>query len=701
MPHLISYCLRVAILCLLPAFSWAQNAGAGLGTTGTAGYDLYSKVEDGVLYTRWEPRTLSELRHASKGMTVTVYAVSGPRRRPTSRVVETKKMEPIPFAEWSQDLLDQWDTVALATTIPEQMPDAFRQQTPYADEIRAQFDSAKSWIVPYFHTTALQSSWKRIDYAGMGYARTLDPNVWAYGIKVYPTSTGDTLYLDIDVENYVEPELPKLGVTWGDRQAKVKWRTLEYRPYYYGYRLQRSVAGGPFEDVAEDAYVNVLDTMAMDSTEDNLYVIDVLDIPNNQDSIVFRLTGYDHLGGESDGYREARGKGLSDIEVSPGFTRSEQTDSNYAILAWRFPEEQLPFVKEFRILHSPTQGKDYEIAMNSIPAEDTVTTIAFPMAFDANYYRIQAVSYSGREATSFEALVMSWDDTPPDMPTNFAGFVDSLGVSHLTWETTDEPDLDGYYLFKGYYRDGELQRQNQDAFPGPAVLDTTPLTQANDSVYYQLRAVDYRGNTSDFTPILALKKPDKFPPAPPRFIDADNDGKAISLKWVPSPAEDAESYVLYRREYDVEPDWTPVLEWTEAKFRRTYRDSLVEPGRTYEYTMLVTDDDGLVSDYPLSAVVKVKDYGLRPPIETLRATASAENKSVLIEWTYGSTPREYHIYKGVDDQPVSLLKVVAGDLNEFVDTDARKAGTYRYLMKAVFPGGKVSPYTEEVAVLQE
>ena len=127
----------------------------------------------------------------------------------------------------------------------------------------------------------------------------------------------------------------------------------------------------------------------------------------------------------------------------------------------------------------------------------------------------------------------------------------------------------------------------------------------------------------------------------------------------------------------------------------------MEPGRAYAYTLEVRDDDGLVSERPRPVGVRVKDYGLQPPIDVFTATPRSAEGTVLLSWDYSVTPREYHIYRATEGETVALLKVVDGEAINFLDEGTRKGRNYRYLMKAVFANGKVSPFTDEVGVLLE
>lgn len=658
-------------------------------------YKTYQKKEGETLHFRWEPQSWDAFNQVLSGeMALEVFAVTGPSVRPELRVIEQKLVEPLGMDAWLADLKKTtWDSFALAAVHKPTLPKVYLDETFLAEEYgdTPAEELENRWEVSNY---LLNYSWSAIVNSGMGFELPIEPGVDQYAAKLYPTPAGDTVYFTFNLKDYTPPQLPEFEAKWKDRQVELTWRTLEFRDEFFGWMVEKSINGGPFEELFELPLINDLDTLERES--DALkYIHHTNNLENNDDEITFRLRGHDFLGGRSSDFKEIIGSGLSDIEYSPLMTKTIQTDSNYAVINWEYDKNQEALVEEFRIIHTDSLNGAYEIALQGIAPEARQAIV--PMKYRSNYYRVQAVSVVGTVYSSFESLVLAYDDEPPAVPRDFAGYIDSSGIAHLSWITSNEPDLKGYYLFKGYFKDTELAMITPTPLQGPTHLDTTKVTVAYETIYFQLRSVDFRGNSSNFTPILELKKPDIYPPAAPQIIAAKNDGKKISLSWVKSPSDDVVSYALYRREPENNTDWVPILEFSADAFQRSYVDSLVAPGQAYAYSIIATDDDGLVSDRSQPTSQRVRDYGLRPPIEDLTAvSASEENKAIVITWSYDEQPREFYLYKGEEDNPVSLLKVVSGNLREFTDNAVRKRLTYKYLIRAIFPNGKVSPFTEEV-----
>lgn len=649
---------------------------------------------------RWVPQSWAAFDQVLGGeMALEVFSITGPALRPDLRIIEQKLIEPKAMDSWLSSLeATNWDSSALAAVHVATLSKAFRDETflakAYGDSPTEEKENR--WQISNY---VLNYSWSAIVNSGMGFEIPVQKGIDQYAAKLYPTPSGDTVYFAFNLKDYTPPQLPDFEADWKDRQVELSWRTLEFREDFYGWMVEKSVNEGPFTALFELPLINDLDTLERESDAlKSIYHTDNLE--NNDDEVTYRLRGYDFLGGTSEAYREIIGTGLGDIEYSPLMAKTIQTDSNYAVINWEYDKDQEALVKEFRIIHTDSLNGDYEIALQGIAP--TTRQAIIPMKYRSNYYRVQAVSLTGTIYSSFESLVLAYDDEPPAVPRDFAGYIDSLGIAHLSWVTSNEPDLKGYYLFKGYFKDSELAMITPTPLKGPTHLDTTKVTVAYETIYFQLRSVDFRGNSSNFTPVLELKKPDIYPPAAPQIIDAKNDGKKISLSWVKSPSSDVISYILYRREPENNSDWAPILEFSADEFQRSYVDSLVAPGQAYAYSLTATDDDDLVSERSQPVIQRVRDYGLRPPIENLTAAPTGEeNKTIRLTWSYDEQPREFYLYKGEEDNPVSLLKVISGNLREFTDDAVRKRRTYKYLIRAIFPNGKVSPFTEEVSILLE
>lgn len=656
-------------------------------------FTVHHKVEDSRLYLRIQPNTMEAFKYLlANDIQVELYQVDGDLPSIELEEIDRRSLRSLSLVEWQENLSAiSWDSIALTACFGPQLNSAFLQETFLSAEYEDTEASAwqHRWL---FSNYALNFSWQAIERSGFGYQFRLPQNSNRIATKLSPLLFGDSLWIDIDQNSYQAPRVPELKAVFKDRRVELEWRTLEYRPYFFGWYLDRSLDGGKsWEPIFDLPLMNPHDTItAAAEALKSLYYEDIL--PDNEVQVQYRLQGADYLGGRSENISIVTGQGCEDIRVGPLLLETIQTDSNFAVIRWEYPQGQEAMLQEFRIYETDTTGQNYRLALEGIPASQR--EVVLPMKFEANFFRVQAVSKLGTELTSFESLVMSYDVTPPAIPKSFTGYIDSTGIAHFTWISSEEADLAGYYLFKGYFENQELAMITPRPVAGSMYTDTVDMRVGNEWVYYQLRSVDYRGNGSAFTPVLSLKKPDVFPPGASQFLEAKAQKGHVYLEWTESPSADANRYELYRRNLSVDTDFTLVHEFSRAAIEYTYIDSLLEPNTTYIYTMLVHDDDGLESEPSQPVVLRVHDTSLGPAIRELET--NVVKNTIHISWLYSAEPMGFNIYRAVDDEPLILLKSVNGKSRQFIDEQVYVNRQYRYQMQAVFIDGRTSPFTAEV-----
>lgn len=94
------------------------------------------------------------------------------------------------------------------------------------------------------------------------------------------------------------------------------------------------------------------------------------------------------------------------------------------------------------------------------------------------------------------------------------------------------------------------------------------------------------------SPTITVNARDVFPPAIPAGLQAiaDPEAHAIDLSWQPNTEADLAGYTLYRREAgsNAAPDRIS----PPAQPAPSFRDTNVQPGHTYEYSVSAVDHDG-------------------------------------------------------------------------------------------------------------
>ncbi len=162
--------------------------------------------------------------------------------------------------------------------------------------------------------------------------------------------------------------------------------------------------------------------------------------------------------------------------------------------------------------------------------------------------------------------------------------------------------IEGYNVFRA---------ENPAEFP-PSPLNSDPLPDPEyadrdflfDKTYYY--AVKVIGSLQNPYAESLLSVPhtvvtkDKFPPDPPQKLSAISENGIVILLWVAPESRDIAGYLIFRLDEGAD---APIPLQDEVIHTLSFRDSSVEPERTYEYEVVSVDSHGNKSD---SVRVKVK-----------------------------------------------------------------------------------------------
>lgn len=653
----------------------------------------YFKIENGQLLLRWNPANpYLWLEGRKEGYLVEKYQYPTNGGKPVLVSKSTSAILPKPSQDWDvQSAPEVRQNAHILFHYDQIHPDSLEQDLPLAEYDEA----ARLNIFHQLSNFIMHADFGAVELAGLG-IRDKDLEAtgkYLYVIKMAASPEKVSASVKVDLSTYESPIVPKLQAEFLSSRVELQWRTYEFRDFYYGYFLERSEDGVNFEVINETPFVNVYDTTTQEALK-SFHYIDSL--AQNDKTYWYRLRGADYLGGISEKYTEVTGMGYEEISHSPMIHEAIQTDSNYAVIKWKFPEAFEGRVKEFQIFHSDSLDGIFSPVVEGIdPGEREV---AVRMRYNTNAYRVVLVPFGGPKKASFPALVMAWDEEPPAMPLGFTGTIDSLGIVRLEWDPNTEIDLDGYKVYKSYFKEEEFSGITSRPIQVTNFVDTVDMVVGNEWVYYTIQAVDERNNRSAFTQIVELKKKDMYPPVEPHIHKVDKSTGQIEIHWYNSSSPDVEKHRLFRKILGEEDSWTLVREYSLEDNTVSYMDTNVVRKKVYAYTLVAIDDDGLESEPAQAATAKVIDYGLRDAIEVTAVNLADDQKQVEIKWDYPLNASEFWIYKGSDKERTSLMKVISAEEMELIDQNLQKGRTYHYYLKAFFEDGSFSPFTEKIEV---
>ena len=254
-----------------------------------------------------------------------------------------------------------------------------------------------------------------------------------------------------------------------------------------------------------------------------------------------------------------------------------------------------------------------------------------------NYYLVQALDTANNVSSSFPVSVTLIDSIPPKKPSFIEGIIDSTGVVTIKIKKNKESDLMGYRLYRSNSSKHEFsvikeQFLSLDSIKNKVKTvfkDTVTLNSLTPYIYYRTEALDFNHNTSKFSEILKVKRPDKIPPTTPVFKKVKVGKDFVELGFSLSKSKDVVKQTLFRK-LKLKDHWKPIA--TLKNEDKTYIDKEVEKGTKYYYTLQAEDDSKNKSEYAIMVMGKPYDTGMQPPIENFKLTF--KNKKVNLKWQY-------------------------------------------------------------------
>lgn len=495
-----------------------------------------------------------------------------------------------------------------------------------------------------------------------------------------------------DPSKYSNPELPELEVKWYDRRADVIWNTREHNGDFYGYQLQLSMDGNPFE-IVDSLLINPMDTSGNTVFHD-LHRAVILD--NNDITHTFRLHGINYLGELTENYKVITGSGNTGIGLSPLIESTTQLKTNNVDIQWSILDKFADNVKEWRIYVAEQWEGPYMKDTIGIGSEERNTIR--PIPFEDSYFRVVAVDGNGDEFSSFPQLVVNLDTIPPAVPEDIKASIDSNGVVELNWSSNSESDFYGYKVFYGYDTLIDMTLAHEKALATPFFSDTLGLKSTNRWVYYKIISIDRRNNRSDFSELIALKKPDILPPVAPHFHDFRGIPGGSTLAWYPSVSNDVINQKLFRRRIAESDSWELIQEWLVTDIDSIFRDTNLVAFEQYAYLLIAEDGDGNVSEPSQPIVITVLPDHSKIDVEAWTLKRDDNGRIVLTHELDNESIEEIRIYKSINNGNPFELAILPAAQVQFVDQASGNDEVNSYFIRILFLDGTKSPYSQKKTI---
>jgi len=483
--------------------------------------------------------------------------------------------------------------------------------------------------------------------AGLGYRDTaLDPSK-NYIYRLVPTEPVFTPKHRSAIKD--DNSRPLVISEWAENeeQVTIAWSRIKYEGDYSGYFIEKSLDGKSYAQVNELPYVHVL-------TEDVNDLANILWQENveNYKPAYYRIKGIDAFGELSEPSNAVKLMGRDRTPTTlPFINKTKLNDEQTHVdIEWEYLEDKPADLDYYILQKSFGQSAHSYRDVAKINSEKTSYSDQDVSVAQAVYYKLCAVDTAQNYSCTDPVYTIIDDKIAPAAPKNLRGAVDTSGVVTLNWDLGTEPDLLGYYVQVSNGRERVFVPLTDKPLAADFWYDTIPLDVLTEEIYYRIVAVDLRYNTSDFSEIIQLQKPDIVPPTPSVFKGYKVNDKGVVLNYSLSKSRDVVQYILVKEGPLGKSD-------IDLKFRsNTYIDEDTSPNKKYKYSIITIDDAGLETNSPQSLIVHTKD---NKQGHELALTSEVKGESVVLSWSDPVSEVDYvKIYKGENAQTMTSYKTI-------------------------------------------
>lgn len=493
-------------------------------------------------------------------------------------------------------------------------------------------------------------------------------------------------------------ELPKpldfIGI-FKDKTVTLSWEYLQLRDTYTSYYVEKSENGSAFKSLGDLPVMNMNDADGRQAQ--GMTFVDSL--AQNNSKFSYRIRGKTIFGDYGPYSDAVSGEGKKSLETTPRISNFKIAEDEQITINWEFPKEAEKDIASFELLHSETDLENtYKVVKNKIPVIDR--TLVTKSLAPSNYYKIQAIGKNKDKRESFSVLAQPNDAKPPEIPLEFKGKIDSLGIVHLQWKANTEKDLEGYHIFRGIQKGDEMVRITPQAITKNSYKDNVVLENLNSKVYYYVTATDVRKNQSKPSIILELEKPDKVKPQSPVFTEykLEEDGK-ITLNWLRSHSDDVALHQLYRQNKDdADKSWKMIYETKDIQPNFAYTDKNVETDKRYAYYLLAIDKNKLKSDKSPEITLRSNSFEAQSVLTNLSGSANRNKKQIELIWKVDKKEvGEILVYRQKGTEKPTLWGTLTGSQNFLEDKAIQTGNVYTYLLKPMLKNNQVTK-TEKITI---
>lgn len=540
---------------------------------------------------------------------------------------------------------------------------------------------------------------------GLNYVYTVAPNL--------PDSVLDCAWGTSGIVSLEKYKAAKFDLALTDSVAPATQVFLYWpRANYASYDIERRDvrAGGNWKKINDKPYISFVSDF-MDENADNFFQ----DNPGKIGTYEYRIYAYDSFG-ERLGPSEPHVVELPDM-VPPTAPDIKQFKINY--LTDKKTEVTIVFHKDSMeadlIGYIPMYRNDLrdttavwrQMTDKVISPRDTTITLDVS-GLAAGHVALAAYDKAGNNSLSIEQLLNIDDVTPPSAPKNLRANVAPDGLLVLRWSAPPELDVAYYEVYTANDPKHVFQNQTNAEQWDTVYVDSLAQGLNQRYIYYKVKAVDASGNSSEFSDMLPVLRPNYIPPMTCRADSVWKTDDKINIWWIQSNEEDLAYHRLYRK-LEGDEAWTLMGVYNADSLRnldnRIRFTDAPKPNmrKRYIYAVETTNLSGVTSGLsqtqsflltgPRLVNIPLKIYG----------DYRKDQKETRLAWDtpkvpdYG--PWYYCVYrKGADDKDFKFMLAVKSNENQFTDYLLQPGQQAEYYVMIQYDDGRRSQQSNVVKV---
>jgi fibronectin type 3 domain-containing protein len=495
-----------------------------------------------------------------------------------------------------------------------------------------------------------------------------------------------------------------VSAKWRHRSVMLKWNRLATQSIYSSYFVERSADGG-----INFVRVNAIPLIYLEqegNADPFMYYADTLSDENRD--YQYRIRGRTPFGEDGPPSAAISGRSVAlpvDIPASL-YEMEEQADGAGIRFRWRVDDAVANRVRAFNVYETVEKGQT-PVRLNTTALAENQREFLWRQVKHGHYYGIGLVDDTGAELISPFKLALLTDHEPPSPPKRLLGIMNEQGQATFSWKPNREEDLQGYRVYTSNNEDGIFQELTYLPIGDTLYTHTYSMNTLHRAEYFKVRAIDLRGNYSEFSAAARVVRPDLIPPAAPAWVGMSAHDKGVTLKWANSSSKDVVRHQMERRMGN-NGNWVKLftIPATPEPYN-TFDDTTGIAGKLYEYRVVAIDAAGLSTPSEVHAIGKI-NTGVEGAITQLAGIVQSQR--MVLSWQYEghTTVEKFIIYRSIGDQlpttykviPVGnpALQVLGNGHYSWEDGLLQLRGRYHYQIRALLKGSTSSLISEKITL---